>query len=279
MVTTESGERVDLTGQVGLVTGAGRGLGRSISQALARAGMAVAVVARSEDQLQETARLIEGADGQVLAVTVDVTDRSSVDAAVATIEDRLGPIDLLVNNAGSASAVGPVAATDPESWWIDVTVNLLGPMLCSHAVLPGMIERSRGRVINVASYAGTRPYPNLSAYACSKAALLRLTDTMHAEVVDSGVKVFAATPGWTRTAMADFLVHSDDAGKYFAASAPDPSQWRDPDQFGDLCLFFASGAGDALGGRFVNLADDLDDLLRRTDEIVRDDLYALRLRK
>src|SRR5262245_11836793 len=185
----------DLSGQVALVTGGGRGIGRAIATALAEAGAAVAVLARSIDQLAETVGHVTRSGGRAVACPADVTDRAAVEAAVADVESRLGPIDLLVNNAGIGGPVGPLAETDPDDWWRCVEVNLRGPLLCTRALLPGMLARARGRVVNVASGAGTRAIPHLSAYVASKAALIRLTENLDAEVRASGVRVFAIQPG------------------------------------------------------------------------------------
>src|ERR1700741_212445 len=143
-----------LTGQVAIVTGRGRGIGRAIAQALAQQGAAVTVTARSGEQLAETVALITAAGGRAIAVTADVTDPHAVKRVVTETEQQLGPVDLLVNNAGSASALGPLWEVDPEDWWHDVTVNLRGTLLCTHAVLPGMLTRRRGRIINMASLSG-----------------------------------------------------------------------------------------------------------------------------
>jgi NAD(P)-dependent dehydrogenase (short-subunit alcohol dehydrogenase family) len=159
---------IDLRGQVALVTGAGRGIGRATARALADAGAEVAVLSRSADQVAETVALITEAGGQALALTADVTDRETVRASVQAVIGRFGRIDLLVNNAGANAVFGPAWEVDPDAWWADVRVNLLGPFLCSAAVLPAMIARGCGRIVNLASGAAGRAFPNNSAYAASQ---------------------------------------------------------------------------------------------------------------
>src|SRR5262249_50852995 len=127
--------------------------------------------------------------GRAIAVRADGTDRAAVQHAVAEAEARLGPVDFLVNNAGSAAVIGPMWETDPDDWWREVEVNLRGPLLCAHAVLPGMIARRRGRIVNMASGVGLTPFPYTSAYACSKMALVRLTDSLQEATSQHGVTV------------------------------------------------------------------------------------------
>ena len=154
---------VRLEGQVALVTGAGRGIGRAIALALNDAGAAVAVCARSEDEVASVAGEIEGRGGRALAVRCDVTDRREVEGMVAAVEGALGLVDLLVNNAGRFGPVGPLAATDPDQWWQALEVNLRGPLYCTRAVLPGMLARGHGRIVNISSGVGLTAIPMLSA--------------------------------------------------------------------------------------------------------------------
>ena len=154
---------VRLVGLVALVTGAGRGIGRAIALALGDAGAAVAVCARSEDEVTGVAGEIEGRGGHALAIRCDVTDRQQVESMVAPAEDAIGPVDLLVNNVGRFGPVGPLAATDPDNWWQTLEVNLREPLYWTRAVLPGMLTRRHGRIVNVSSGVGFAAIPMLSA--------------------------------------------------------------------------------------------------------------------
>ena len=174
-------EGINLAGQVAIVTGGGRGIGKAIAMALARADASVAVVARSGDQLAETAKEITEAGGRAISVTADVSDPGAVERMVVEVEKSLGSVDLLVNNAGLPGPIGPTWETDPDDWWRCLEVNLRGPMLCSRAVLPGMIAREGGRIVNVASGAGTFAIPYLGAYVTSKTALIRFTEILALE--------------------------------------------------------------------------------------------------
>src|SRR5262245_22598866 len=144
-------ESAALSGQVAVVTGGGRGIGRAIALALATAGAWTAVLARSQSELDTTVQLIEHAGGRARAFVSDVTDVLAVRNAMRNIEQALGPVDLLVNNAATGGPIGPFWETDTEQWWQALEVNLRGPVLCSRAVLPGMVARHQGRIVNVAS--------------------------------------------------------------------------------------------------------------------------------
>jgi 3-oxoacyl-[acyl-carrier protein] reductase len=129
--------------------------------------------------------------------------RQEVEGMVAAVEEAIGPVDLLVNNAGQFGPVGPLAATDPDDWWQVLEVNLRGPLYCARAVLPGMLARGHGRIVNVSSGAGFAAIPMLSAYVMSKTALYRLSENLAAETRGHGVMVFAIDPGLVRTAMSE----------------------------------------------------------------------------
>jgi NADP-dependent 3-hydroxy acid dehydrogenase YdfG len=150
--------------KVAIVTGGGRGIGKTVMPALARAGVSVAVIARSAGELETTVSLIAEAGGYARAFPADVTDAVAVRGTVNEIEKSLGPVDLLINNAGTAKPFGPFWETDLNEWWQGMEVNLHGVLLCTHAVLPGMVSRGRGTIINVARGAGAGvPLPYFSS--------------------------------------------------------------------------------------------------------------------
>lgn len=269
----------DLAGQVGIVTGAARGLGRAFALGLGQAGMSVAIADRREDELKETLQLLQSSGGKGVAIAADVSDAQEVAALVKSAEQKFGPIDLLVNNAAVAGPAGPTWESDAQAWWHCQEVNLRGPFLCCHAILPGMIERKKGRIINVASAAGTVSVPYLSAYVTSKAALIRFTETLAFEVRPHGISVFAMHPGAVQTPMNEELLAK--AGKqwrpwleYVFQQGQD--QTTEPGT--NMVLFLASGKADSLSGRLFMVPDDPADLVSRADEIRQKDLYALRLR-
>ena len=245
-----------------LVTGGGRGIGRDIAVELADAGARVAVSARTGAQVAEVARKIGG-----LAVEADVSDRTSVDAMVAEVERELGPVDGLVNNAGIALRGERAWEVEPSDWWHLFEVNVLGAYLCARAVLPGMIERGRGRIVNTGSGAGYLPGSLSTAYSASKAALYRFGETLAGQLEPHGIPVFTISPGLVRSEMT-------------AGSFPDDAPWTPPELAPRLVRVLLSGRADALAGRYIHAEhDDVEDLIRRANEIGRDDLNSIRLRR
>lgn len=272
---------IDLAGQVAIVTGGGRGLGRAMAQALADAKAKVAVVARSEAQLAETVDLVQKAGGQVLAVPADITDRIAVEAMVRTVRQELGEVDILVNNAGIVGIPGPIWEADPENWRQTLDVNLYGAFLCGVTILKGMIERRRGRIINVASGAALGPITYGSAYAVSKAALLRLTECIAADGKDYGIVAFAIDPGSVRTAMTEYLIESEEGQTYYPWYRKFILEGGDvpAELSANLVTLLASGKVDRLSGRFISVSDNVDQFILYAEQIEKDDLYTLRLGK
>jgi 3-oxoacyl-[acyl-carrier protein] reductase len=252
----------DLSG-VALVTGGGRGIGAGIARELAAAGMKVAVSSRTREQVEEVAREIDG-----LAVVADVSSPGDAEAMVAEVERELGSIDLLANNAGIPGwEVEPPWEARPEDWWRVFEINVLGAYLCCHAVIPGMIERRSGRIVNTGSGAGYLPGQKTTAYGASKAALYRFGEGLALQLEPYGIPVFTISPG---------LVQTEMTGDRF----PDDAPWTPPELAPRLVRVLASGRADRLAGRYLHAEhDDIEDLIRRADDIVENDLNAIRLQR
>jgi 3-oxoacyl-[acyl-carrier protein] reductase len=251
----------DLTGQVALVTGGGRGIGARIARELASAGARVAVAARTREQVEEVAREIDG-----LPLEVDVTDRAAVVRMVTETERELGPIDLLAANAGLGNQDGSTWEVDPDTWWRILEVNVLGVHLCCRAVIPGMLQRNQGRIVITGSGAAYLPGSAHTAYPASKAAVWRYGETLASEL-EGRIPIFVISPGLVRTEM---------TGDNF----PDDAPWTPPELAPRLVRVLSSGRADALAGRYIHAEhDDIEDLIRRADEIREKELNTIRLRR
>lgn len=243
--------------RVALLTGASRGIGAHLADALVGAGWTVVGLSRSG----------EGRDG-VQAVGCDVTDADAVDAAVARVIDEHGRIDLLVNNAGLIETEQPLWDADVEEWWQVMVTNVKGPFLLTRAVVPHMIRAGGGRVVNLNSGSGTRESDVLTAYHASKSALARLTGGTALAGAEHGVRAFDLAPGVVRSDMTRSMqMHAD------------RTDWTDPEDVKALVLAIAAGELDGFSGRFVRAGtDDLDLLRERSRRGLGEGERMLRLR-
>lgn len=256
-----------LENQVAVVTGASRGLGRAYAAALAEAGAAVALVARGAMELGSFARELSSVGHRVISIAADVTDDDAVQRAANHVLSVFGGVDLLVNSAGVGMPMGPFADAAIERWWRTIEVNVKGPALWSRALLPSMMRRRSGRIINLASIAGTRAIANWSAYTTSKTALIRLSETLALEGAASGVRVFPIHPGTVRTPMTQEALDSDEARRLVPGLAAifdrgDDTALHDSVAF---VLRIARGEADALSGRFISVQDELAALAAMND--------------
>jgi NAD(P)-dependent dehydrogenase (short-subunit alcohol dehydrogenase family) len=243
-----------------LVTGGGRGLGRSIAAALAADGWTVAITGRDAATLEEA---VAGGDAH-LALPGDATDRDAVAAAVA----RSGPLDLLVANAGRFAAGGVVWESDPDEWWRDVEVNLRGVQLALWAALPAMVARGSGRVVALGSGFGNGAAPHGTAYGVAKAAVHRLVESVAAELAGTGVTAFSVSPGRVRTDMTlGFPRGFTDAHPEFLE--PPTGGWAAPGAVAELIGRIGTGELDRLSGRFLHITTDVDAAVARADDADR----------
>jgi len=188
----------DLAGKVAVVTGGGRGFGRAIAERLAAEGAAVALLSRSLPQLDDVAQAIRGKGGNAIGVRCDVTDAVSIDHAIAKVGEVLGPVDLLINNAGYGLR-GDFAEQDRTQVLGMVDLNCRSLVALAHGVLPRMVERRSGAILNLASTAACQPGPWMAVYYATKAFVLSFSEALHEEVLDRGVRVTALCPGPTQT--------------------------------------------------------------------------------
>lgn len=193
---------LELKNQTAVITGAGKGIGRAVAEALAAEGVHLGLIARTASDLDALADELKEKYGvNVFAAAADVSVRADIEAAVQSLHDQLGAIDILINNAGIAT-FGKLAEMDPEEWERIIRVNLMGAYYTTRAALPFMLEQNSGSILNVASTAGERGFATGSAYCASKAALISLSESLMQEVRKSNIRVTALTPSTVNTELA-----------------------------------------------------------------------------
>jgi len=221
-----------LQDRIALVTGGGRGIGRAIAVALAREGAKVAVTARSAEQLAETVALIESAGSEGAGVPADITQGAEVAQMVRTVEQALGPVDILVNNAGIAR-FAPLVDAEEADWRAMFDVNLFGAFHCTQAVLPGMLERQRGWIVNLSSSSGLKGYVEQTGYCATKHALNGFAKALALETQDHGIRVHTICPGAVDTDMA----------RSHRTQGDSPEDWMQPEEIADTVVFLVSFQG------------------------------------
>jgi NAD(P)-dependent dehydrogenase (short-subunit alcohol dehydrogenase family) len=239
----------DLRGQAALVTGASSGIGRHLAELLAAAGAKVALAARRADRLAEAAREIEAAGGRCLPIALDVTRSDSVAAAVAAAESELGPLTILVNNAG-VTVAKPVLQHTEEEWDYVLDTNLKGAWLMAREFAQHLVDRGRpGRIVNIVSVLGVRTIAWVPSYSAAKAGLIHLTHVLAMELARYGILVNAIAPGYVETDFnRDFL--RSEAGKKLEARIPLRRVGR-PDDLDGAMLLLASSAGAYITGAVI----------------------------
>jgi 3-oxoacyl-[acyl-carrier protein] reductase len=237
--------------RVALVTGAGRGIGRAIALGLGRAGLDVALLGRSPAALEDVAAEVASHGVGASWAGADVRDFAQVNNAVERLEAALGDIDLLINNAGVIEPVEvPVWEAPPETWWHVVETDLRGPFHCVRAVVPGMVERGGGRVINLSSGVGADDRDVYSAYGAAKAGLFRITGSLHLAGYRQGLRAFEISPGVVRTDMTSMM-----------ASHANRRDWTPVERVVELVVAAAAGRLDAWSGAFLRAGVDTPESL------------------
>jgi len=217
-----------LEGQTAFITGAGRGIGRAVAEAFAAQGCAIAVAARTRTEVETVASNIRNRGGKAVAINCDVTNPEQVQQSINEAHDALGAINILVNNAGVA-IFKPFHQLSSDEWQQTMDVNLNGAFYCTQAVLPGMMQRRSGRIINISSVAGVKPIDQQSAYCASKHALNAMSKVLAMELREFGIAVHAVCPGGVTTRLADE-----------AMPERDKEDWMTPEDIAHACLFLAS---------------------------------------
>ena len=270
-----------LEGQVAVITGSGRGIGRAIALAYAREGAKLALAARNEKELDEAVGAVSELGAEAMAVPTDVTSQEDTERLARRVVDRFGRIDVLVNNAGNSGPVGPLQGNDIADWVNTISVNLTGTFLVCRAVIPVMLGQSAGKIINLSGAGATNAWSNMSAYCSSKAAVVRLTEVLAQELDGRGITVNALGPGSVHTSMWDKMTEqAAEAGADFIhqlGMRVTSGGGASIDECAELAVWLASEDSGELTGRLISAAtDDFRGLSPRIAEIMAGDAYTLR---
>jgi NAD(P)-dependent dehydrogenase (short-subunit alcohol dehydrogenase family) len=244
-----------LPNKVAIITGAGRGLGRSVALALAKEGAKVAVIARTTEEVEHVVAELHSLRKEALPIPADVSDEGQVTHLVQKVLDTYGTIDILVNNAGVRGPIGPIREISLAEWERTLRIDLTSAFLCSKAALPVLMEKKSGKIINVAST--LTPRPNLTPYMVAKAGLIHFTKQLSREVKDYNIQVNAIHPGVMDTRMQDEIrkAGSKAIGTDMFARLKEEGMLRSPDEPAKLVLFLASSAADGITGEFLSFDD------------------------
>lgn len=273
-----------LSGVRALITGASQGFGVAVAEQFVRDGARVYLCARNAEAVREVSQRLNTLAGRPDAAAwerADVAKAGEVEALVRQAIHDMGGIDVLVCNAGVYGPKGPIQEVDWREWVEALEINLYGTILCCRAVLPHMLARQRGKIILLSGGGATKPMPNLSAYATSKAAVVRFGETLAEEVKSAGIDVNAVAPGALNTRLLDEVLQAgpDKVGEaFYAQSMKQKASGGTPLTRGaELCAFLASAASDGITGRLISAVwDPWHDLPRHREELRGSDIYTLR---
>ena len=273
-----------LEGQVAVITGAGRGIGRAIALSYAREGAQLALAARSESELEQTVVAVTELGAEAIAVPTDITSQGHTERLAQAVVERFGRIDVLVNNAGISGPIGPLQDNDIAEWVDTINVNLTGTFLVCRAVIPVMLEQGGGRIINLSGAGVANAWSNMSAYCSSKVAVVRLTEVLAQELEGKGIFVNALGPGSVHTSMWEKMTEqAAEAGADFIHGLGQrvlSGGGASIDDCAELAVWLASDESGTLTGRIISAAaDDFRSLSPRIDEIMAGDAYTLRVVK
>jgi len=269
-----------LKGKIAIITGGSRGIGKAIARAFLAESASVAIAGRNQDELTKTSQELSRF-GVIRSFRADISEEKDIQKLVAEVLDAFGTIDVLVNNAAVQGPIGKFWEVGFDDWVNNININLLGTARCIREVLPIMIAKKAGKIINLSGGGATAPRAYFSAYAAGKAAVVRFTETLAEELREYHIDVNAIAPGAVNTRMLDEVLAAEDrAGDKELREAKERKEkgGTPPELAAALAVFLASSASDGLSGRLISAV--WDDWMRfgpdRIQEVMSGDLYTLR---
>ena len=279
-----NGANYNLSGRGAIITGANQGLGRVIAEHYVRAGADVLLTARDEKRLEEVRDALKPlarADQKVLIHRSDVSDRQSCEEVMAFARREMPGLNILVNNAGVYGPKGAIEDVDWDEWVRAIEINLFGTVYMCRAIVPILKARKYGKIVNLSGGGATAPLPRISAYAASKAAVVRMTDTLAEELKEWNIDVNSIAPGALNTRLLDEVLQAgpEKVGKaFYERSMKQRDEGGAPMEKGAaLAVFLAAKESDGISGRLISAVwDDWRNLPARREQIARSDVYTLR---
>ena len=270
-----------LKDKISIITGGSRGIGKAIAIAFAKEGSHLVLTSRTEAELEATKREIENSSSTMVEIfPADVSQPNQVKGLVDFTLAKFTTIDVLVNCAGVQAPIGLVADINSQKWIQTISINLCGTFLCIKAVLPTMMENKKGKIIDFSGGGAVSPRPRFSAYSASKAAAVRLTETLAEEVKEYNIDINAIAPGAVNTRLLDEVLEAGEAvGKEELAKAIKQKQEGGvpPEKVAELAVFLASSKSDGLSGRLISLLwDNWREIPQHLDIIMSSDIFTMR---
>lgn len=263
-----------LKNKVAIITGGARGIGKSISILFAKEGAKLSIISRTKEQLEKTKSEIESLNGEVFVFRGDISERKTVKKFVSETIENLGRIDILINNAGILGPVGPLFENDAGEWIKTIKINLIGTFLMTREVIPYMVKNKRGKILNFSGGGAVSPRPNFTSYGSSKAAVVRITETLSEELKKYNIQVNAIAPGLVKTKMVDEMLKkrekiTEKELKLIEEGGVSPRLCA------SLALFLCSEKSNGLTGRLISAVwDDWKNF--EIDGIMESELYTVR---
>ena len=271
---------MQLDGKVSIITGGSLGIGLAISKAFVKEGSNLVVASNDESEFENTRGIAPNSTVRIETIKADVSQPDDVKRMKDFTLDKFGTVDILVNCAGIYGPIGLITDIDVKHWLATININLYGTFLCMRAVLPTMMKKNKGKIVNMSGGGGASPLPRFSAYGTSKAGVIRLTETIANEVKDYKIDINAIAPGAVNTRLLDqALAAGDAAGADIKAKVIKQKKEGGvpPEKVAELALFLASAESDGLSGRLVSLLwDKWKESSKHLEKIMSSDIYTMR---